>query len=162
MKQHMMTHKLRDMPQHMFSGSSLENSRNSNVSPEREHAKESSSLRVKSEAELSPRAIENSRSSLSAQERFERRERSLPPQFQSQLDSNYHMMLERQHQLQMQQQIHHQSSRHSPLHLQRQAMALSPSRPPTQRSPQHIKNERHKTSSSIEFDQPSAKRQLRK
>lgn len=157
MKQHMMTHKLRDMPQHMFGNSPLDPARS--ISPD--HTKESPSLRVKTEAELSPRSTENSRSSLSSQERFDRRERSLPPQFQSQVDSNYHMMLERQQQhLQMQhQQMHHQHSRHSPLHLshlqRQQSLAMSPPQS-AQRSPQHIKNDHHtrQKPTSMEVDQP--------
>lgn len=69
------------------------------------------------------------------------------------MDSNYQMMLERQHQLeQMHRQHQLQQSRRSPLHIQgRAANAISPT--------QHIKNDissRQKPSGS---DEPS-KRQL--
>lgn len=181
MKQHMMTHKLRDMPPHMFGSNSADQSNSSSRSPD--HPKESASLRVKTEAELSPRSTtENSRSHSTRERererdrerererdhesRYDRRERSLPPQFQSHVDSaSYHMMLERQQQLQMQQ-MHQQSSRHSPLHLshfQRQppSMAMSPPRTTAQASPQHIKNDHVRQKPlSMDIDQPSAKRQL--
>lgn len=155
MKQHMMTHKLRDVPQHMFSNNKLDQSRNH--SPD--NSKDSTpSLRVRSEAELNPRAA--------ATTPDHHRERSLSAQFQSQVDSNYQLMLERQHHLEQMQRQHQLSqSRHSPLHLTRQSMsAMSP--------PQHIKSElsahaRPKPSErdrdrDRESDQPAAKRQLRK
>lgn len=166
MKQHMMTHKLRDMPQHMFGTNTMDqNSR----SPD--HPKESASLRVKSESELSPRSTENNRNSSRdrerererERERFDRREPLLSSQFQSQIDNSYQMMLERHQQLQIQQ----QSSRQSPLHLshfqRQQSMAMSPpqSTAHAQPSPQHIKSdETRQKPSSLDIDQPSAKRQL--
>lgn len=143
MKQHMMTHKLRDVPQHMFSNSKLDQPRN--ISPD--SAKDTPSLRVKSESELNPCAPTTT-------DRFDSRERSLQSQFQSQVDSNYQMMLERQHHLeQIQRQHQLQQSRHSPLHLQRQSLsALSP--------PQHIKNEMNSRQKTPSSDEPPAKRQL--
>lgn len=143
MKQHMMTHKLRDVPQHMFSNNKLEQSRN--LSPD--SGKDSTpSLRVRSEAELNPRGATTP----------DHRERSLSAQFQSQVDSNYQLMLERQHHLEQMQRQHQLQSRHSPLHLQRQSInAMSP--------PQHIKNDlnAHARPKPIaEADQPAAKRQL--
>lgn len=147
MKQHMMTHKLRDVPQHMFSNNKLEQSRN--LSPD--SGKDSTpSLRVRTEAELNPRA--------STTTPDHHRERSLSAQFQSQVDSNYQLMLERQHHLEQMQRQHQLSqSRHSPLHLQRPSMnAMSP--------PQHIKSElsahARPKPSDRESDQPAAKRQL--
>lgn len=136
----MMTHKLRDVPQHMFSNSKMEQTRN-NISPD--SAKNAPSLRVRSESELNPRV------SAAA----EQRERS----FQSQVDSNYQMMLERQHHLEQIQRQHQMQSRHSPLHPQRQSLsAMSP--------PQHIKNEltSRQKQTTDDADQPAAKRQLRK
>lgn len=140
MKQHMMTHKLRDVPQHMFSNNKLDQSRN--ISPD--SIKDAPSLRVKSESELNPRAT-------TSPDRFEPRDRTLQSQFQSQVDSNYHMMLERQHHLeQMQRQHQLQQSRHSPL--QKQSLsAMSP--------PQHIKNDLNSRQKSL-TDEPPAKRQL--
>lgn len=141
MKQHMMTHKLRDVPQHIFSNNKMEQSRN--LSPD--SAKDSApSLRVRSEAELNPRTTTTP----------DHRERSLSSHLQSQVDNNYQLMLERQHHLEQIQRQHQMQSRHSPLHLSRQSMtAMSP--------PQHIKNElstRQKPTSDA--DQPAAKRQL--
>lgn len=140
MKQHMMTHKLRDVPQHMFSNNKMDQSRNH--SPDSN--KDTPSLRVKSESELNPRAA-------TSPDRFQSRDRALQSQFQSQVDSNYHMMLERQHHLeQMQRQHHLQQSRHSPL--QRQSISsMSP--------PQHIKNDLN-TRQKSSTDEPPAKRQL--
>lgn len=141
MKQHMMTHKLRDVPQHMFSNSKMEQSRN--ISPD--SAKDSApSLRVRSEAELNPRSAITP----------DHRERSLSSQLQSQVDSNYQLMLERQHHLEQIQRQHQLQSRHSPLQLQRQSLsAMSP--------PQHIKNElTSRQKPSTDADQPPAKRQL--
>lgn len=139
MKQHMMTHKLRDVPQHMFSNSKMEQTRN-NISPD--SAKSTPSLRVRTESELNPRTSATT----------EQRERS----FQSQMDSNYQLMLERQHHLEQIQRQHQLQSRHSPLHLQRQSLgAMSP--------PEHIKNELNSRQKPIDdTDQPAAKRQLRK
>lgn len=163
MKQHMMTHKLRDVPQHMFSNNKLDQSRNH--SPD--SAKDTPSLRVKSESELNPRAAttpdrfesrererERERDRDRERDRERERERSLQSQFQSQVDSNYQMMLERQHHLeQMQRQHQLQQSRHSPLHLQRQSLsALSP--------PQHIKNELTSRQKPSSTDEPPSKRQL--
>lgn len=142
MKQHMMTHKLRDVPQHMFSNSKMDQSRNH--SPD--NSKDSTpSLRVRSEAELNPRSSATTP---------DHRERSLSSQFQSQVDSNYQLMLERQHHLEQIQRQHQMQSRHSPLHLQRQSLsAMSP--------PQHIKNElTSRQKPSADADQPAAKRQL--
>lgn len=141
MKQHMMTHKLRDVPQHMFSNSKLEQSRN--VSPD--SAKNTPSLRVRTESELNPRS-----SAAAAAAVAEQRERS----FQSQVDSNYQLMLERQHHLEQMQRQHQIQSRHSPLHLPRQSLsALSP--------PQHIKSElTTRQKPTDDADQPAAKRQL--
>lgn len=170
----MMTHKLRDMPQHMFGANAMDQS--NSRSPD--HPKESASLRVKSEAELSPRSVESTRSKRRAsrerererdrdrdrdRDRFDRREPSLPSlpsPFQSQIDNSYQLMLERHQQLQMQ-----QSSRQSPLHLshfQRQpSLAMSPPRSTAQPSPQHIKSDpARQKPSSLDIDQPSAKRQL--
>lgn len=140
MKQHMMTHKLRDVPQHMFSNSKMEQSRN--VSPD--SAKNTPTLRVRAESELNPRSA--------ATAAAEQRERS----FQSQVDSNYQLMLERQHHLEQMQRQHQLQSRHSPLHLSRQSLsALSP--------PQHIKSElTSRQKPTDDADQPAAKRQLRK
>lgn len=141
MKQHMMTHKLRDVPQHMFSNSKMEQSRNH--SPD--SGKDSTpSLRVRSESELNPRSATTP----------DHRERSLSSQFQSQVDSNYQLMLERQHHLEQIQRQHQMQSRHSPLHLPRQSLsAMSP--------PQHIKNElTSRQKPSTDADQPAAKRQL--
>lgn len=73
MKQHMMTHKLRDVPQHMFS-KKMEPQRNK--SPDSRDA--TPSLRVKSEAELNPR-------SATTPERFDAREKALPPHLQAQV-----------------------------------------------------------------------------
>lgn len=75
MKQHMMTHKLRDVPQHMFSNK-MDQSRNN--SPD---IKDTPSLRVKSEVELNPR-------STSTPDRYDQRERSLPSHLQSQVCGN--------------------------------------------------------------------------
>lgn len=153
----MMTHKLRDVPQHMFGNSKMDQSRNHSPDSGKET---STSLRVKTESELSPRstATDASRTSLSNSDRFDHRERSLPSQFQSQVDSSYHLMLERQHHLQQQMQHQHQlaqqQSRHSPLQLPRQSLrSISPS--------QHLKNElARQKPSSLDIDQPAAKRQL--
>lgn len=137
MKQHMMTHKLRDVPQHMFTNSKMDQSRNH--SPDT--AKSTPSLRVRTESELNPRSSTTP----------DQRERS----FQSQMDSNYQLMLERQRHLEEMQRQHQLQSRHSPLHLQRQSLsAMSP--------PQHIKNElTNRQKPSVDDDQPAAKRQLR-
>lgn len=175
----MMTHKLRDMPQHMFNTNPMEPANNLSSDHSKESGQTSSSsssspsIRVKTEAELSPRSTENSRGSISNQERSDRRERSLPSQFTSPSDANYQLMLERQQQLQLQQQHQQQQlQRHlgreqsppNPLHLQHlqslaQPLALTQSLPPQS---QHIKNEnRHKSSSSgVDIDEPSPKRQL--
>lgn len=134
----MMTHKLRDVPQHMFSNSKMEQSRN--ISPDA--SKNTPSLRVRTESELNPRSTGTP----------DQRERS----FQSQMDSNYQLMLERQRHLEEMQRQHQLQSRHSPLHLQRQSLnAMSP--------PQHIKNELNsRQKPSNDDDQPAAKRPLRK
>lgn len=147
MKQHMMTHKLRDVPQHMFSNSKMEQSRN--ISPD--SAKNTPSLRIRTESELNPRSSASAAAAAAAAV-AEHRERS----FQSQVDSNYHLMLERQHHLEQMQRQHQLQSRHSPLHLPRQSLsALSP--------PQHIKSElTSRQKPTDDADQPAAKRPLRK
>ena len=138
MKQHMMTHKLRDMPQHMFGGSNSIDSVSQTRSPEPQKETHSS-LRVKSEAELSPSSTENSRGS-------DRRERSLPPPFHSPTaENNYHLMFERQLQ---QQQMHHNMQQ--PLALSQSRRSQSPSTP-------HIKPERRQ---KPDIDEPNPKRQL--
>lgn len=78
MKQHMMTHKLRDVPQHMFS-KKMEPQRNK--SPD---SRDAPSLRVKSEAELNPR------SATTPEQRFEAREKSLPPHLQAQVCTHFY------------------------------------------------------------------------
>lgn len=159
MKQHMMTHKLRDMPQHMFASNAMDHTKNR--SPDR--PKESASLRVKSEAELSPRSTENNRHSTRDRDA---RDQSLPPQFQSQLDNGYQLMYERHQQMQLQQQQQQQSSRRSPLHLshfhRQQSISMSPPpRSTSQTSPQHIKSEHvRQKPSSLDIDQPNAKRPM--
>lgn len=157
----MMTHKLRDMPQHMFNSNTMESSSNA-ASPD--HPKESAptSIRVKSEAELSPRSTENSRSSMSSQDRSIR-ERSIPPQFPTPGDTNYQLILERQQQLQMQQQqlhrqLGHDQSTPTSMHFQGLTQPLALIQPQNQL--QHIKNDARKSSSSGDAEEPSAKRQL--
>lgn len=70
----MMTHKLRDVPQHMFQNSK-KSEQQRNKSPD---TKEPPSLRVKSEAELNPRTA-------TTPERFEPRDKSLPSHLQAQV-----------------------------------------------------------------------------
>ena len=146
MKQHMMTHKLRDVPTHMFSNSKVEQSRN--ISPD--SAKNTPALRVRTESELNPRSTSAAAAAAAAAAVAEQRERS----FQSQVDSNYQLMIERQHHLEQMQRQHQLQSRHSPLHLSRQSLsALSP--------PQHIKSElTNRQKPTDDADQPAAKRQL--
>lgn len=155
----MMTHKLRDVPQHMFSNNKMEQSRN--ISPD--SGKDSApSLRVRSEAELNPRSAttpdhrdhRDHREHREHRDHRDHRERSLSSHLQSQVDSNYQLMLERQHHLEQIQRQHQMQSRHSPLHLSRQSMnAMSP--------PQHIKNElNNRQKPPADADQPAAKRQL--
>lgn len=74
-----MTHKLRDVPQHMFQNSK-KSEQQRNKSPE---TKEPPALRVKSEAELNPRA------NATTPERFEPREKSLPSHLQAQVDCTF-------------------------------------------------------------------------
>lgn len=161
MKQHMMTHKLRDMPQHMFNSNPMDSS-NSAASPDHPKESQPTSIRVKSEAELSPRSTENSRSSMSSQDRS-MRERSIPPQFPTPGDTNYQLILERQQQLQMhQQQLHrqlgHDQSAPSSMHFQGLAQPLALTQP--QNPLQHIKNDARKSSSSGDVEEPSSKRQI--
>lgn len=75
MKQHMMTHKLREMPQHLYSKKMEQR----NKSPD---GKDTPSLRVKSEAELNPR-------SATTPERYEPREK-LPSHLHSQVSVEFH------------------------------------------------------------------------
>lgn len=98
MKQHMMTHKLRDMPPHMF-GSTPQPIPQSDSPIRSPDPKDAPQIRIKSEAELSPRSSDNSRgttTSLNNDRSSSKRERSLPPQFQIQPDNNYQIMLDRQ------------------------------------------------------------------
>lgn len=97
MKQHMMTHKLRDMPPHMF-GSTPQPIPQPDSPIRSPEQKDTPQIRIKSEAELSPRSSDNSRgtTTLSNNERSSsKRERSLPPQFQIQPENNYQMMMDR-------------------------------------------------------------------
>lgn len=138
MKQHMMTHKLRDMPQHMF-GNAVPNAgvvSHPSMSPQEPtnlssttslEPRESHQIRIKSESELSPRSTAdgNSKSSPHSTDRHQdRRERSQPATlpFQMQPENTYQLMLERQ----------------------------------------QIKNESRNKRSPTEIDQPSPKRPLGK
>lgn len=96
MKQHMMTHKLRDMPPHMFGSTPIPQSDSPIRSPEQKDAPQ---IRIKSEAELSPRSSDNSRGTTTSSNNdrsSSKRERSLPPQFQIQPENNYQIMMDRQ------------------------------------------------------------------
>lgn len=117
MKQHMMTHKLQNMPQHMFGGTSPHSSivppsplDNQSHSPEQPlqqpqqqqppplPPKELLSVRIKSETELnSPSTDSSSRgSNVPNIDRIDRRERSLPPPpFQTE-PTGFPMMIDRQ------------------------------------------------------------------
>lgn len=135
----MMTHKLRDMPQHMF-GNAVPNAgvvSHPSMSPQEPtnlssttsvESRESHQIRIKSESELSPRPTadgNNSKPSPQSNDRHpDRRERSQPATlpFQMQPENTYQLMLERQ----------------------------------------HIKNESRNKRSPTEIDQPSPKRPLGK
>lgn len=138
MKQHMMTHKLRDMPQHMF-GNAAPNAgvvSHPSMSPQEPtnlssntpvESRESHQIRIKSESELSPRPTADGNikpSPQSADRHQDRRERSQPATlpFQMQPENSYQLMLERQ----------------------------------------QIKNESRNKRSPTEIDQPSPKRPLGK
>lgn len=98
MKQHMMTHKLRDMPPHMF-GSTPQPIPQSDSPIRSPDQKDAPQIRIKSEAELSPRSSDNSRGTTTSSNNdrsSSKRERSLPPQFQIQPENNYQIMLDRQ------------------------------------------------------------------
>lgn len=98
MKQHMMTHKLRDMPPHMF-GSTPQPIPQSDSPIRSPEQKDTPQIRIKSEAELSPRSSDNSRGTTTSSNNdrsSSKRERSLPPQFQIQQDNNYQIMMDRQ------------------------------------------------------------------
>lgn len=172
MKQHMMTHKLRDMPQHMFNSNSMQDGAGNNVSPD--HAKDaahtlsttssssssSSSIRVKTEAELSPRSADNSRSSLSNVDHHRAAERRERREFPSPADANYQLMLERQQHLQLQRHMGREpQSPPNAMHLQH---LQSLSQPLALTQSQHIKSNeaRNKSSSSLDSDEPSPKRAL--
>ncbi|KAJ6647433.1 Homeotic protein spalt-major [Pseudolycoriella hygida] len=99
MKQHMMTHKLRDMPPHMF-GSTPQPIPQPDSPVRSPEQKEAPQIRIKSETELSPRSSDNSRGTTSSSNNDRsnsKRERSLPPQFQIQSENNYQIMMDRQH-----------------------------------------------------------------
>lgn len=93
----MMTHKLRDMPPHMF-GSTPQPIPQSDSPIRSPEQKESPQIRIKSEAELSPRSSDNNSrgttTSSNNEKSSSKRERSLPPQFQP--ENNYQMMMDRQ------------------------------------------------------------------
>lgn len=96
MKQHMMTHKLRDMPPHMF-GSTPQPIPQSDSPIRSPEQKDTPQIRIKSEAELSPRSADNSRGTTASSNNdrsSSKRERSLPPQFHP--ENNYQMMMDRQ------------------------------------------------------------------
>lgn len=94
----MMTHKLRDMPPHMF-GSTPQPIPQSDSPIRSPEQKDTPQIRIKSEAELSPRSSDNSRGTTTSSNNdrtSSKRERSLPPQFQIQPDNNYQIMMDRQ------------------------------------------------------------------
>lgn len=92
MKQHMMTHKLREMQPNLFGSNQSIGTQPSNLSNDTSNSqssnKEQQTIRVKSEAELSPRSIESTDDHMERQRSLPSQYRTSPDNFSSQHHTN--------------------------------------------------------------------------